>query len=142
VPTPKARIKILTLTPTGISYLEQRGIALPPGRRGGAAHEYWRAIIRSVLERDGYSVQEEVGIGDAQRVDLHACKGERAVTLEVETGKSDVGANIKKCERLSGTVVFFFVTTELRNQWELPSGFIAVTPHDLDTLPKLLRGFS
>jgi len=117
VATANARIKILTLTPEGVEYLTRQGVDVPSWRRGGAAHEYWRAIIRNRLERLGYAVADEYAVAGGF-VDLHATKAEHEVFVEIETGKSDVTANIEKCKALDGTVVFFFLSDALRTTYQ------------------------
>jgi hypothetical protein len=74
-------------------------------------------------------------------VDLHATKGQHGVVVEIETGKSDISANIKKCKDLPGTVVFFFLTTELRDAWQnaIPQGAVALTSAELNQFTALLR---
>jgi len=140
VPTATARIKILTLTPEGERYLEEHGVTLPAGRRGGAAHEYWRATLKNVLERHGYQTQTEIPVGDGRAVDLHGVKDDQHVYIEIETGKSDIGANIAKCASLPGPVVFFFVTSELREAWhDRIGGALAITPTEVEQLARMLR---
>jgi Helicase HerA, central domain len=143
VPTSTARIKILTLTPDGIAYLNGIGITLPSWRRGGPAHEYWRATIRQRLERHGYTVTDEYSVGEQRAVDLHATKNGHTVFVEIETGKSDIRANIEKCRSLSGLIVFFFVTSELRDAWHAHlasmANAVAITPTDLERLAEALQ---
>jgi hypothetical protein len=140
VPTATARIKILTLTARGMQYIQEHGISVPAGRRGGAAHEYWRQTLRQLLERHGYTTTEELRVDGGGAVDLHARKGEHDVYIEIETGKSDIAANIAKCQELSGTVVFFFLTNDLRNTWLGSLGSaLATTPTDIETLTGVLR---
>jgi hypothetical protein len=143
VPTSTARVKILTLTTDGIAYLAGQGITLPSWRRGGPAHEYWRATIRHLLERHGYTVTDEYPVGEQRAVDLHATKNDHEVFVEIETGKSDISANITKCTGLSGTIVFFFVTNELREVWRealaVLTNALALTPTDLERLNETLQ---
>ncbi|HEY3439704.1 MAG TPA: DUF87 domain-containing protein [Paludibaculum sp.] len=141
VPTATARIKILTLTPEGEQYLAAHGIARAPGRRGGPAHEYWRQTLRRVLERHRYAVAEEFPIGAGRAVDLYGSKGAHHVYVEIETGKADVAANIAKIAGMEGSVVFFFVTPELRQGWadQLPAGALGLGPGDLDAFAQALR---
>jgi hypothetical protein len=143
VATASSRIKILTLTPAGVAYLEGHGITVPSWRRGGASHEYWRAVIRNELDHHGYAVTEEYPITVSQAVDLRASKDDHEVWVEIETGKSDIAENIEKCRRAPGTVVFFFVTGTLRHTWQervasVP-GAVALTPADVQRLRELLR---
>ena len=138
VPTATARMKILTLTSDGIAHLAAQGITIPSWRRGGPAHEYWRATIRHILERHHYNVTDEYNVDEQRAVDLHATKGEHEVFVEIETGKSDITANIQKCQSLPGQVVFFFVTNELRDTWNEQlatiTDVLAITPNDLQRL--------
>ena len=142
VPTSTARIKILTLTSAGEGHLEREGITVPSWRRGGAAHEYWRETIRGLLQRQAYTVTDEYAVPGGY-VDLHATNGVREVFVEIETGKSDVNTNIEKCRGLTGTVVFFFLTNDLRDAWqEQLSGITdvhALTPAELDRLASVVR---
>lgn len=140
MPTPTARVKILTLTAAGAQYLQEQGISVPSAGRGGAAHEYWRQTLRHILERHGYTATEEFPIGEGRAVDLHATRNDHEVFVEIETGKSDIQTNITKCTGLPGTVVFFFVSNELRDAWanELDTGQ-AFTPTDLDQFATLIR---
>jgi hypothetical protein len=145
VPTTSARVKILTLTTLGIEYLAAHGITVPSGRRGGAAHEYWRATLRAILEREGYVTSEEFPVGEGRTVDLEAKRKAHEIVIEIETGKSDINANIEKCKRLPATIVFFFVTTTLRDKWQedLPRSAVALTPFDLGQFAAMLhRGVS
>jgi len=134
VPTATGRVKILTLTSLGTEYLAAHGVSLPTGRRGGGAHEYWRATIRGILEREGYTATEEFPVGEGRTVDLRAQRGRHEIVVEIETGKSDVQANIEKCRTLPATIVFFFLTTALRDNWQeaLPRTALALTRGDLD----------
>lgn len=142
VPTATARVKILTLTPAGEEHLAKEGISVPVWRRGGAAHEYWRETLRGLLERHGYTVTDEYLVPGGF-VDLHATKDDREVFVEIETGKSDVQANVEKCHELPGLVVFFFVTEEGLAAWgerlsQIPN-VVAVTPATLSTVTESLH---
>lgn len=46
----------------------------------------------------GYDVRKEVQIGHGKTVDSVATKGDERITIEVETGKSDVDENVRKCK--------------------------------------------
>lgn len=137
VPTATARVKILTLTTAGEELLRQAGVEVPSWRHGGAAHEYWREALRGILERHDYTVTDEYAVPGGY-VDLHATKSEHEVFVEIETGKSDIAANIEKCRALPGLVVFFFVNDELRDEWQDSvsslAAAVAMGPADTDHL--------
>jgi Holliday junction resolvase len=57
-------------------------------------HRYWRDKLATRLRDCGYTVEEESPIGGGKAIDLVAVKGGRKVAIE--TGKSDVAANVDK----------------------------------------------
>jgi len=132
VATPTARIKILRLTVDGRAHLHEQGLSLPAQPRGGVVHEYWRHILKQRLVKKGYAVLEEFDVGDGQAVDLKATKAGRDLYIEIETGKSDIDSNAKKCLLLAGTVAFFFTSSALSESIELPERFLRWTPQDLE----------
>jgi hypothetical protein len=90
-----ARIKILSLTETGKTVL---GINEPETDRfGGPEHRYWKHRLAEHLKTCGYMVEEEVPIGGGKAVDLVAGRDGERIAFEIETGKSDAGANVGKC---------------------------------------------
>ena len=66
---------------------EQRG-------RESLAQEYWKRYYARVLEQQGYRIFLETPRRRG-RVDVLAVKGPERVAIEVETGKTDVIANVK-----------------------------------------------
>ena len=134
VSTPTARVKILSLTDTAEDYLRSRGITLARTRHGGAEHEYWKWMIKNHLAKHGYRVDEEYPVGEGKTVDLHAQLGEDVLWVEVETGRSDIGANAKKCAELRGRVVFVFTDPATRDQYRAEIPGIALTTAELAQL--------
>lgn len=139
VATPSAQIKILTLTEQGRGVLERAGIAVARSRHGGATHEYWKAMIAAHLRRHGFAVTEEDPVGGGKAVDLHAQQGSRALWIEIETGNSDIPANISKCAALQGEVIFVFTAAAVLQQHQaaihaaLPTARL-ITTSELDRL--------
>lgn len=68
-----------------------------PQRRGGPEHQYWIRALAERFKDRGYEVAEEVPIGAGKTVDLVAAADGKCIACEVETGASDVEANIQKC---------------------------------------------
>jgi len=136
VPTPTGQIKILQLTPDGATYLSSQGVALPSGRRGGAAHEYWRHVVMEKLRELNFEVTAEYPIGEGKTVDLSGTKPGRVIYVEIETGRSDIPANVQKCAELDGTVVFFFTSQALAQEYAsvLPRDALVLTPETLSVL--------
>lgn len=116
VVTPTGQVKILSLTDRAREFLERTGITLPR-KHGGPEHEYWKFVIAERLRRQGFSVTEEYPIGDGRAVDLHAARGDEHRFIEVETGRSDIRANAKKCAGLSGRVTFVFTDPRIRDEY-------------------------
>jgi hypothetical protein len=91
----RSRIKVLALTGAGKAAL---GIDEPDADRlGGPEHRYWKKRLADHLRACGYDVTEEYPLGGGKTVDLIAARDGRQVAIEIETGKSDAGANAKKC---------------------------------------------
>jgi hypothetical protein len=66
-------------------------------RLGGAEHQYWKEKVAAKFRECGYAVQKEYPIGEGKTVDLVARKDGKTIAIEIETGKSDAVANIRKC---------------------------------------------
>lgn len=116
VTTPTGQVKILSLTEQARELLERDGITLVRTRHGGPEHEYWKFIIADRLRKRGFTVTEEYAVGGGKTVDVHAERGEEHLFVEVETGRSDIGANAAKCAALRGTVLFVFTDAQVRDE--------------------------
>ncbi len=71
--------------------------AATDARRGGPEHEYWKHKIAEVLKADGYEVTFEARLENGHYVDVVAERSGDRIAVEVETGKSDVVLNIRRC---------------------------------------------
>jgi hypothetical protein len=116
VTTPTGVVKILSLTAEGEEYLGAKGVLRERGRHGGPEHEYWKAVLRERLERLGFLVTEEAPVGGGKTVDLHGKRLAEEIWVEVETGRSDIPANVEKLRALPGTRIFVFTTNPLREE--------------------------
>jgi len=95
----KTRIKLFEITEIGKQFLRDRGIDLHfPKRKGSLLHQFWQDRSKKKFEENGYSILEEVKIGEGRAVDLVAYRGNRKIAVEIETGKSDYLGNIRKCQ--------------------------------------------
>lgn len=65
---------------------------------GSIAHEYWKQFYARKFSAEGYRVQLEAP-RDGGRVDVLALRNGERVAIEIETGKSDVIANVRNCLR-------------------------------------------
>jgi hypothetical protein len=116
VTTPTGQVKILSLTEPAHEILEREGITLPRSRHGGPEHEYWKFVIVDRLRKRGFIVTQEYAVGGGKTIDVHGVRREEHVFIEVETGRSDVSANVTKCTRLSGSVIFVFTDARVREK--------------------------
>jgi len=118
----------------GRAYLHERGITIAAQLRGGIVHEYWRDVLKEWLCKHGFEVTEEHRIDLDASVDLHGTKNGGDIYVEIETGHSDIPANVQKCLRLQGTVIFFFTSRALASKTSktlLPARFTVMTPDNL-----------
>lgn len=107
VSTPKGQVKILTLTRDGIDVLAAHGVTFKQQRAGGAEHEFWKHELRVLLGRQGYAVIEEYALGGGKTADLRAERDGRVLFIEIETGRSDIAANVAKYSADEELIVFF-----------------------------------
>ena len=63
---------------------------------GSIAHEYWKRYYADIYRENGYRVELEAP-RQGGRVDVLARKGAERVAIEVETGKSDIVGNVRRC---------------------------------------------
>jgi hypothetical protein len=99
VSVPNGSVTLLKVTDKGRILLDFQGVkvkSLP--KNASLKHEYWKKIIAEKYRNKDYEVEEEVPIGDGRAVDLVASKNGKRIAIEIETGKSDIEGNVKKCK--------------------------------------------
>lgn len=132
ITTPTGVVKILSLSDTGRALLVTRGLDVTRSRHGGVEHEYWKYRVQQQLERRGYNVVQEQTVGGGKTVDVYGKRGDEEIWVEVETGRSNIGANIEKLGRLTGRKVVFLTDAAVRSMLPpLPEDFAVLTPADL-----------
>jgi hypothetical protein len=134
----RGRVKLLSLTPAGEDVVRTNGGAIIRSGRAGMEHEFWRSRLKERCEARGYTVTEEYHLGGGKHVDLCAQRQDRAILIEVETGKSDVKENIAKCAG-RGALVVFFTSRDALEAAALPRDVLALTPDTIARLHDLLR---
>lgn len=111
LPVPEGKVSLLKLTGLGRELLAaQRVDAAFLPKNASLEHEYWKKRVGDDYRRRGYQVEEEVHIRGGRSVDLVAAKDGKKIAIEVETGKSDVQGNVRKC-REAGFDEVIAVTT-------------------------------
>ena len=135
IPTDSGRIVILKLTNKGKVVLND--ITPEPGkesRQGGITHEYWKNKYAKIYENNGYQVEVEAPIGMGKTVDLVAKNGSKRISIEIETGRSDILANINKCLTVGFDKIIIVATND---QAEMKI-FRILRDHDLLNNDKIL----
>ena len=102
IATRSGQVVLHELTDAGRQLAGYAGVDVPPTQRPSLEHRFWVAQATEYLEREGYRVDAEHGLRTGGFVDLLAERGGRRVAVEIETGKSDIAANI---EKLAGAAV-------------------------------------
>ena len=95
IPTKSGRVIVLKLTKIGKSNIDQP--ISQDIREGGITHEFWKNKYAQILKNEGFDITFEKSIGDGKYVDVVASKNDIRIAIEVETGRSDILTNIKKC---------------------------------------------
>lgn len=113
VNTRRARVKLLTLTPAGLTYLSSKGVDISRARHGGPEHEWWKRVLREDFEKRGYAVTDEFSLGGGRTADLRAEKNGHVVFVEVETGRSDIPGNVAKYDGRQEELIVFFTSEEI-----------------------------
>ena len=108
IPTQSGRIVVLTLS---TKYRKSNGeIKKDWGRHGGIIHEYWKNRIANQYRNEGFKVTKEYPLGEGKSVDLVAEKNGGKIAVEIETGRSDIEANVKKCLEVDFDEIIFMAT--------------------------------
>jgi hypothetical protein len=95
IPVTVNRLKLLELTEQGLSALQQQGIRIHTSKRyGSLEHQYWKHRVKQHYLAKGYKVEEE-----KDNIDLVISKDGKQIAVEIETGESDINANIDKALR-------------------------------------------
>jgi hypothetical protein len=96
IATRSGQVVLCELTDHGRAIAESQGIDPGPPPRAGLEHRYWVSRIAENFERQGYEVAIEHHIPGDGHVDLAASRASERLAIEVETGKSEIPANLKK----------------------------------------------
>ncbi|AQT68733.1 conjugal transfer ATP-binding protein TraC [Anaerohalosphaera lusitana] len=95
VPTRTGQVVLLQISDNARGLCIREGI-FPPRRRESIEHLFWKEKAKEYFADLGYDVSLEHSVTDNGVVDLVAKNHREKIAVEVETGKSDIAANIKK----------------------------------------------
>jgi hypothetical protein len=96
----KGRVRFLQLSEKGRQIAKEQGINVPE-IKGGPEHEYWKYKIAEELRAKGYTIEFEKQ-KNGHWVDIVATKETESIAIEIETGKSDAIANLRKNLKSNG----------------------------------------
>lgn len=131
IATRSGQVVLYQLTPFGGTACAALGIDPGPPPRAGLEHRYWVARVAEHFERQDYDITHEFHIPGDGHVDLVAEKTSERLAIEIETGKSDIKANLEKL-RGAGFDRILLVATS-------PSASAACL-RVLSTVPEVHRG--
>jgi hypothetical protein len=97
IATRSGNVVLLALTEAGRRHAARTGLEPPPPPRDGLEHRYWKSRVATALRAQGYAVRIEHTVPGNGRVDLWATGEDRNLQVEIETGRSDIDANLTKC---------------------------------------------
>ena len=98
IATRSGQVVLYQLTDSGRSVCTSIGIDPGPRPRESLEHRYWIGKAAEHFEKKGYEVTREHPIKGNGAVDILAERPGERVVIEVETGKSDIKANLAKIE--------------------------------------------
>jgi hypothetical protein len=96
IATRSGQVVLYQLTDAGRSTCERLGIDPGPQPRASLEHSYWVMKVAEQFTQEGYDITKECMIAGNGAVDLVAEGGGERVAIEIETGKSDIAANLTK----------------------------------------------
>ena len=99
VATKNGQIVLYKLTEIGVRVCQYLGI--DPGRQNNESleHRYWVNQAKLYFENKGFTLTREFVLTDGKAFDLLAERPGERIAIEVETGKSDIKANIEKTQK-------------------------------------------
>lgn len=107
---------VLEITKPGVELLQELGHTCHhPYFANGAEHEVAKDQVARSLKTQGFHVTKEHRL-PAGTVDVYAKRGDERIAIEVETGKSNIQANLDKLERTDVTRAITVPTNKLAQE--------------------------
>ena len=98
IATRSGQVVLYQLTENGRAVCESEHIDPGPQHRPSLEHRYWVRQASRHYEKKGFEIKCEYPVKGNGAVDILAAKGGRKIVIEIETGKSNIKANIEKIE--------------------------------------------
>ncbi|MFH1416663.1 MAG: hypothetical protein ABII12_00030, partial [Planctomycetota bacterium] len=111
IATRSGQVVLYQLSDSGRSVCND--LAIDPGRspRPSLEHRYWAQRVADDFENDGYDITHEYVIKGNGAVDVVADRPGERIAIEVETGKSDIKANLIKIQKAGFDRVVLLATS-------------------------------
>ena len=111
IATCSGQVVLYQLTDHGRTVCSSIGIDPGPRPRASLEHQFWVRKATEYFENKGYTIRHEHVIKDNGAIDLLAERPGKKVAVEVETGKSNVQANLAKVKSGGFDRVVFVATS-------------------------------
>ncbi|MCO6438583.1 MAG: ATP-binding protein [Phycisphaerae bacterium] len=99
IATRSGQVVLYELSDLGRSVCADVGIDAGPSPRASLEHRYWVRKVSEHFENEGYGITREYAIKGDGAVDIVAERPGERLAIEVETGKSDIKANVLKTQK-------------------------------------------
>jgi len=96
IATRSGQVVLYQLTELGRSACSSQGIQPGPRSRESLEHSFWVGRAAKYFESKGYDVSREHPVKGNGAIDILAKRGSQKVAIEIETGKSNIKANLNK----------------------------------------------
>lgn len=111
IATRSGQVVLYQLTDAGRNTCQRLGIDPGPLPRASLEHTYWVGQLAEHFAARGYEVTKEHAIPEGGSVDVVAKNDTARVAIEVETGKSDIAANLRKLRGAGFDRIVFLATS-------------------------------
>ena len=96
IPTRTGQVMLYQLTDIGRRVCEYVKIDPGPRSRQSLEHRYWIRQTAKYYEERGYDISQEHPVKGKEAIDLLVQRPGEKIAVEIETGKSDIKANLEK----------------------------------------------
>jgi len=111
IATRSGQVVLYELTELGRSVCRSADIEIGPMLRESLEHRYWVRQTVKCFERQGYEVTCEHPVKGNGAIDILAQRGDKQTAVEVETGKSNITANLAKIKGVGFDKIVFVATS-------------------------------
>jgi Holliday junction resolvase-like predicted endonuclease len=111
VATRSGQVVLYELTDLGRTVCSSAHIETGAKPRESLEHRYWARWTAKYFEKKGYEVTCEHPVKGNGAIDILATRGSRKIAVEVETGKSNIKANLDKIKDAGFDRIVFVATS-------------------------------